>query len=64
MRIRIKIGTHPASYMHVCRKQHLPSLGDTIKVKSANHSWIAPEQVIIDQIIVINGEVLFYAYRM
>lgn len=63
MKIRIKIGTMPASYMHVCFKRTLPAIGDKIQIKHANHSWEKAEPIIIDGIKVIDGEVLYFAYR-
>lgn len=64
MKIRIKIGTMPVQYIHVCRKRIEPKMGERIQVKSDNQAWVSSESVIIDDIKIINGEKLYFAYRM
>lgn len=63
MKIRMKIGTGPANYYHVCRKRKLPVLGDVIKIKTENKPYIKPERVRVDEVRHVHGEPLFFAER-
>lgn len=64
MKIYIKIGTLPASYMHVCNKRKEPKIGDWIQVKENKSRYTPKQGVLIDLIKNINGQELFFAKRM
>jgi len=64
MKIRVKIGTHPAEYMHVYRAKPVPYIGQPVKLKESNKPSVDVEPVVINDIQIISGEVLFFAERM
>lgn len=61
MKIYIKIGTHPAQHMYVCRKVKPPIVGETINVKRETESWWPTHRVLIDDIKEVHGQTLYFA---
>ena len=63
MKIKVKIGTHSASVVHVCRKRKLPVVGEWINIKQTNDRYYPEERVRVCEIKELPHETIFYLSR-
>lgn len=64
LKIYIKIGTHPAEHWYVCGEAKMPKVFDTIEIRPQLKIIGNQISVLVDDIKIINGQVLFFAARM
>lgn len=55
MKLRFKVGTHPAQVLHVCRKRTPPSVGEVVKVVDKSVHGSKPFTVRVTEIKVHTG---------
>lgn len=68
MKLYAKIGTHSATYIHVCRKRKPPAIGEHFYFKEPDGRtalrWLKEEGAVCDEIRDVGGQLLYVCERM